>query len=86
MILLGTKKNSIPIDAMTAPIVMIKTLINKTAFKYLMFSLYFNLEKFNYNKYTDLLFEIMQKQKGSEEPSKSFLVAGAGLEPATLWL
>ena len=25
-------------------------------------------------------------KKGSEEPSKSFLVAGAGFEPATCWL
>ncbi len=32
------------------------------------------------------LYRYITTKKGSEEPSSSFLVAGAGLEPATLWL
>lgn len=32
------------------------------------------------------LYRYVANKKGSEEPSESFLVAGAGLEPATLWL
>lgn len=32
------------------------------------------------------LYRCITTEKGSEEPSESFLVAGAGLEPATLWL
>ena len=32
------------------------------------------------------LYRGLETEKGSEEPSKSDLVAGAGLEPATLWL
>ncbi len=32
------------------------------------------------------LYRLVATKKDSEEPSKSFLVAGAGFEPATLWL
>ena len=32
------------------------------------------------------LYRVLPTKKDSEEPSKSFLVAGAGFEPATLWL
>ena len=32
------------------------------------------------------LYSVVSNKKGSEEPSKPFLVAGAGFEPATSWL
>ena len=31
-------------------------------------------------------YRLVATKKDSEEPSKSFLVAGAGFEPATCWL
>ncbi len=32
------------------------------------------------------LYKLVENKKGSEEPSKSFLVAGVGFEPTTFWL